>query len=124
MENVVELKFEDRIAWLTMNDADHFNCLSEAMCHSLISAIDEAYASECVGIIFSHYAENGQHRDAAEWSDTVLAIPDLAPAIRRNMRAWRIRSSVSCHRPQAEEARPDVLSSCMPRDSSWLQYAF
>ena len=43
-------------------------------------------ASECVGIIFSHYAERGQHREAAEWSDTVLAIPELAPAIRRNMR--------------------------------------
>ncbi len=50
--------------------------------------------SECVGIIFAHYAENGQHREAAEWSDTVLAIPNLAPAIRRNMRELNFGSHI------------------------------
>ena len=39
------LKISDRIAWITMTDSDHFNCLSEAMCSALIKAIDEAYAS-------------------------------------------------------------------------------
>ena len=50
--------------------------------------------SECVGIIFSHYAENGQNREAAEWSDAVLAIPELAPAIRRNMRELNFGSHI------------------------------
>ena len=59
MENVVEMKIEDRIAWLTMNDADHFNCLSEAMCNSLMSSIDKAYASECVGIIITAVCKRG-----------------------------------------------------------------
>ena len=59
MESVVNLKIEDRIARITMQDADHFNCLSEAMCHSLISAIDEAYASECVGIIITAHCKRG-----------------------------------------------------------------
>lgn len=59
MENVVDLRIDDRIAWITMNDADHFNCLSERMCAALIEAIDEAYASECVGIIITAVCKRG-----------------------------------------------------------------
>ncbi len=59
MDNVVKMQIEDRIAKITMNDADHFNCLSETMCAALISAIDEAYASECVGIIITAECKRG-----------------------------------------------------------------
>ena len=55
----VNLKIEDRIAFLTMQDSDHFNCLSEAMCAGLIDAIDQAYAAECVGIIITAECKRG-----------------------------------------------------------------
>ena len=59
MDNLVSSRIEDRIAWLTMTDAEHFNCLSEAMCAALISAIDSAYARECVGIIITAECKRG-----------------------------------------------------------------
>ncbi len=56
---VVDKRIEDRIAWLTMKDSEHFNCLSEVMCQELINAIDEAYQQECVGIIITAECKRG-----------------------------------------------------------------
>lgn len=58
-ESIVNLRIDDRIAFITMQDAEHFNCLSEQMCGELIAAIDQAYASECVGIIISAECKRG-----------------------------------------------------------------
>ena len=58
-EQIVDLRIDDRIAFITMQDSEHFNCLSEQMCGELISAINEAYASECVGIIISAECKRG-----------------------------------------------------------------
>lgn len=59
MDKVVELKMEDRIARITMQDADHFNCLSEQMCSELMESIDRAYAAECVGIVITAECKRG-----------------------------------------------------------------
>jgi len=59
MEEIVKFRIEDRIAWLTMNDAEHFNCLSETMCAALIDAINQAYTAECVGIILTAECKRG-----------------------------------------------------------------
>ena len=59
MEQPAILKISDRIARITMHDAEHFNCLSEAMCSAIIQAIDEAYAAECVGIIITAECKRG-----------------------------------------------------------------
>ena len=59
MEKVVNFKTDNPIAWITMQDADHFNCLSETMCAALIEAIDQAYAAECVGIIINAECKRG-----------------------------------------------------------------
>ena len=59
MEKVVDLQIQDRIAFITMQDADHFNCLSEQMCGELIDAINKAYESECVGIIITAECKRG-----------------------------------------------------------------
>ena len=59
MEKVVDLQIQDRIAFITMQDADHFNCLSEQMCGELIAAINKAYESECVGIIITAECKRG-----------------------------------------------------------------
>ncbi|MBR4705526.1 MAG: hypothetical protein IKP02_08035 [Paludibacteraceae bacterium] len=58
-EAIVNLRIDDRIAFITMQDAEHFNCLSEQMCRELMDAIDEAYAAECVGIIISAECKRG-----------------------------------------------------------------
>ena len=55
----VDLRIDDRIAFITMQDADHLNCLSEQMCGDLIAAIDKAYAAECVGIIITAECKHG-----------------------------------------------------------------
>ena len=59
MEEPIKLRIEDRIARITMCDSEHFNCLSEAMCFALISAIDQAYTAECVGIIIDAECKRG-----------------------------------------------------------------
>lgn len=50
---MVNFEIKERIAFLTMQNSAHFNCLSEEMCNALISAIDEAYRNECVGIVIT-----------------------------------------------------------------------
>ena len=57
--NLVSLVINDRIARITMQDSEHFNCLSEVMCSELIEAIDAAYAAECVGIILTAECKRG-----------------------------------------------------------------
>lgn len=49
--NLLEVKIEDRICFITMNNAEHFNCLSEEMCSQLCGSLAYAYTSECVGIV-------------------------------------------------------------------------
>ena len=48
---LVNTEIKDRIAYIKMQNGKHFNCLSEEMCLDLITAIKEAYAQECVGIV-------------------------------------------------------------------------
>ena len=56
---------------------------------------EPALAQEALGIVYSHYAEGvGDQKAAAEWTEEVLAIPELAPAIRRPMREWNYLSHV------------------------------
>lgn len=56
---MINLTIEDRIAFLTMQDAEHFNCLSAEMCESLTDAIQQAYAAECVGIVIKAEVRRG-----------------------------------------------------------------
>lgn len=49
--DLLKIVNNDRICFITMNNADHFNCLSEEMCNQLMAAIDNAYIDECVGIV-------------------------------------------------------------------------
>ena len=56
---MINITIEDRIAFLTMQDAAHFNCLSAGMCESLSDALDQAYSSECVGIVIKAECRNG-----------------------------------------------------------------
>lgn len=49
--DLLKVDINDRICFVTMNDADHFNCLSSRMCNQLIHVIDKAYKDECVGIV-------------------------------------------------------------------------
>ena len=56
---MINITIEDRIAFLTMQDAEHFNCLSAEMCTSLAEAIDQAYTSECVGIVIKAECRHG-----------------------------------------------------------------
>ena len=56
---------------------------------------EPALAQEALGVVYSHYAEGvGDQKAAAEWTEEVLAIPELAPAIRRPMREWNYLSHV------------------------------
>lgn len=48
---MTNLEIKDRIAFITMQNAAHFNCLSEQLCNSMIAHMDEAYQKECVGIV-------------------------------------------------------------------------
>ena len=56
---MINVTINNRIAVLTMQDADHFNCLSGEMCNELTNAIDEAYKAECVGIVIKAECRRG-----------------------------------------------------------------
>lgn len=49
----------DRIAFVTMQNGKHFNCLSEEMCEALGDAIQAAYEAECVGIVIKAEVNKG-----------------------------------------------------------------
>ena len=48
---LIDVEIRDRVSYVEMNNAKHFNCLSEEMCRELINAIDEAYKRECVCVV-------------------------------------------------------------------------
>lgn len=49
--DLLKIVCNDKIFFITMNDAAHFNCLSSEMCNQLMDAIKKAYEDECVGIV-------------------------------------------------------------------------
>ena len=56
---LVSTTIEDRICFVEMQNGEHFNCLSEEMCHELTEAIQKGYAQECVGIILKAQTNKG-----------------------------------------------------------------
>ena len=56
---MVKSEIIDRIAFVTMQNGAHFNCLSEEMCEALAEAIDKAYAAQCVGIVLKAEVNRG-----------------------------------------------------------------
>ncbi len=56
---LVNSTIQDRICFVEMQNGDHFNCLSEAMCQELTDAIRKGYADECVGIVIKAQCNKG-----------------------------------------------------------------
>ena len=56
---LVNTVINDRICYVEMQNSDHFNCLSEAMCNELQDAIHYGYAQECVGIVIKAQCRKG-----------------------------------------------------------------
>ena len=56
---LVKSEIKDRICYIEMQNADHFNCLSEDMCKELMEALDEGYEKESVGIVISAQTKKG-----------------------------------------------------------------
>ena len=50
---------QDRICFVEMQNAAHFNCLSTEMCEELAEAVMEAYRQECVGIVLKAQCSKG-----------------------------------------------------------------
>lgn len=56
---MVSVKIEDRICFIEMQNAEHFNTLSEQMCNKISDALMEAYEKECVGIVIKAECRHG-----------------------------------------------------------------
>lgn len=56
---MVSVKIEDRICFIEMQNAEHFNTLSEQMCNEISDALMEAYEKECVGIVIKAECRHG-----------------------------------------------------------------
>lgn len=56
---LVNTTIRDRICYVEMQNPDHFNCLSEAMCEELQSSICHGYDEECVGIVIKAQCRKG-----------------------------------------------------------------
>ena len=50
---------KERICYIEMQNAEHFNCLSEEMCKELCEAIRSGYEQECVGIVIKAQCRKG-----------------------------------------------------------------
>lgn len=55
----VSTVIKDRICYVEMQNAEHFNCLSEEMCAELMDALNKGYDSECVGIVIKAQVRRG-----------------------------------------------------------------
>ncbi|HCB93753.1 MAG TPA: methylmalonyl-CoA decarboxylase [Selenomonas sp.] len=56
---LVKSEIRNKICYIEMQNPDHFNCLSEAMCEELMEALDEGYENECVGIVIGAQTRKG-----------------------------------------------------------------
>ena len=56
---LVNTIIKERICYVEMQNAGHFNCLSEAMCQELCDAIQYGYDQECVGIVIKAQCAKG-----------------------------------------------------------------
>ena len=56
---LVKKTIKDRICYLEMQNAEHFNCLSAEMCQELGKAIQYGYDKECVGIVIKAKCSHG-----------------------------------------------------------------
>lgn len=56
---LVNVVVKDRICHIEMQNADHFNCLSEEMCQELADSLQEGYDQECVGIVIKAQCKKG-----------------------------------------------------------------
>ena len=56
---LVNTVIKDRICYVEMQNAEHFNCLSDAMCQELMAALKEGYANECAGIVLKAKTRKG-----------------------------------------------------------------
>ena len=56
---LVNTAIDDRICHVEMQNADHYNCLSEEMCKELMDALNYGYKNECVGIVIKAQTKRG-----------------------------------------------------------------
>jgi len=56
---LVNSVIKDRICYVEMQNADHFNCLSAEMCRELAEAVTDGYHQECVGIVIKAQCRKG-----------------------------------------------------------------
>lgn len=56
---LVQSVINDRICFIEMQNAEHFNCLSKDMCEELCDAVKAAYDAECVGIVIKAQCRKG-----------------------------------------------------------------
>ena len=56
---LVNAIIKERICYVEMQNADHFNCLSEEMCQELIDNLQYGYDQECVGIVIKAQCKKG-----------------------------------------------------------------
>ena len=56
---LVNTVIKERICYIEMQNADHFNCLSEEMCQELIESLQYGYDQECVGIVIKAQCKKG-----------------------------------------------------------------
>ncbi len=56
---LLNVEIRDRICYIEMQNADHFNCLSEEMCNEMVDALRKGYDCECSGIVISAQTKKG-----------------------------------------------------------------
>ena len=56
---LVSAVIKERICYVEMQNADHFNCLSEEMCQELMESLQYGYDQECVGIVIKAQCKKG-----------------------------------------------------------------
>ena len=56
---LLNVRIEDRICFIEMNNPEKFNCLSDVMCRSIVEALRYGYNQECVAIVIQAKCRKG-----------------------------------------------------------------
>ena len=56
---MIDIKIDDRVCFIEMQNAKKLNCLSEELCGEIRAALKEAYDNECCAIVLKAQTRNG-----------------------------------------------------------------
>ncbi len=79
---------------------------------------DTALSDDLSGIIYRYYFDNGKNKEAAEWTEQILALNTISPTVRNKMREWNFISYITLDDSQKVISLAGRIAVDMPAGSA------